>query len=99
MCRAEVAVRDFFDVDHLVVAGTIDPGDRALIALIDRKVRVPGTGPIDLGPDRMKALRAQVEGRLRPVLRPQEFEAFNLQRAIDIVANVAGEVAKPAPIA
>lgn len=94
MCRAEVAIRDFFDVDHLVTAGAVDPSDPGLLDLIVRKVRVPGTGAIDLGPGRIRSLRGQVEGRLRPVLRPQEFEAFNLQRAFDTVTIVASEVAK-----
>jgi predicted nucleotidyltransferase component of viral defense system len=97
MCRAEIAIRDFFDVDHLVITGSLDPGDPELLALIARKVQVPGTGSIDVGLERIDALRAQVEGRLRPVLRPQEFEAFNLQRAVDTVATVAGKVAKLAP--
>jgi predicted nucleotidyltransferase component of viral defense system len=92
MCRAEVAIRDFFDVDHLVTTATIDPGDEELQGLIARKIDVPGTGPIDLGPNRIAALRSQVEGRLRPVLRPQEFEAFNLERAIETVAGVAARV-------
>jgi hypothetical protein len=87
-----VAIRDFFDVDHLVTTATIDPGDEELQGLIARKIDVPGTGPIDLGPNRIAALRSQVEGRLRPVLRPQEFEAFNLERAIETVAGVAARV-------
>lgn len=99
MCREEVAIRDFFDVDHLVTVGAVDPTDPGLLDLIVHKVQIPGTGAIDLGPERIRSLRGQVDGRLRPVLRPQEFEAFNLQRAVDTVAAVASEVAKPATTA
>lgn len=96
MCRTEVAIRDFFDVDHLVTTTSLDPNDAELLALITRKVEMPGTNPIDLRQERVNALRGQVEGRLRPVLRSEEFEAFNLERAVDIVATVAREVANRA---
>jgi hypothetical protein len=38
--------------------------------------------PINLSPARLESLRRQVEARLRPALRPADFEGFDLERAV-----------------
>jgi hypothetical protein len=50
---------------------------------------VPGNYPVDVSPQRLKALRQQLEIQLRPVLREKDFFEFDLERAIQIVTGTA----------
>lgn len=92
LCRREVAIRDFFDVDYAVRNTELNTRDPALLDLLRRKLEVPGTGPVDVSPDRMGQLQRQLEAQLRPVLREREFDQFDLERAIGTVSEVAREV-------
>jgi len=94
LCRREVAIRDFFDVDHAVRGGAFDPLEPEFLNLLRRKLEIPRTGPVDTSPGRMEQLRRQVDAQLRPVLREQEFAQFDLQRATETVRRVAQEVAR-----
>ena len=93
LSRREVAIRDFFDIDYAVRKLELAPGDRDLLELIRRKLQIPGNDPIDLGPERLIELRAQLETRLKPVLRPDDFGAFDLDRAFALVRQVAQALA------
>ena len=89
LTRRDVAIRDFFDVDHAVRNGVLDTRDPALLRLLRRKLQVPGTSPVDVSPDRVGQLRRQLEADLRPVLREQDFAQFDLERALGIVHALA----------
>jgi predicted nucleotidyltransferase component of viral defense system len=89
LCRREVAIRDFFDIDHAVRNAGWNPLDWELVDLLRRKLAVAGTGPVDVSRARLEQLRAQVQAQLRPVLRTQEFDSFDLNRAFQIVSQVA----------
>jgi predicted nucleotidyltransferase component of viral defense system len=93
LCRREVAIRDFFDVDHAVRNSGLNTVAPDFIDLLDRKIAVPGTGPIDVSPARMEQLQRQLEAQLRPVLREQEFAQFDLARAIDTIRAAERELA------
>jgi predicted nucleotidyltransferase component of viral defense system len=90
LSRTEAAIRDFYDVDHAARAGRLDPDDPAFLALVHRKLRVPRTGAMDVSAARLAALRGQLESDLRPVLRPADFAAFDLDRAFAAISRVAG---------
>ncbi len=92
LCWREVAIRDFFDVDYAVRNTGFDTSDSELMGLLQRKLTVPGTGPVDVSPDRLAQLRRQLDAQLRPVLRAKEFGQFDLDRAIEIVREVARAV-------
>ena len=51
---------------------------------------VTGNDPIDVSPDRLRALRLQLDSRLKAVLRARDFAEFDLDRAFATVAEVAG---------
>lgn len=89
LCRREVAIRDFFDIDHAVRNAGLNLQDAALLGLLRNKLAIDGTEPVDVSPRRLDHLRLQVDAQLRPVLRPREFEQFDLDRAFSIVAAVA----------
>jgi hypothetical protein len=89
LCRREVAIRDFFDIDYAVRKAGLNPQDAALLDLLRRKLAVEGTGPVNVSQQRWEQLAAQLHAQLRPVLRSRDFEEFDLDRAIDTVATVA----------
>lgn len=92
LCRREVAIRDFFDIDYAVRNARLDTRAPGLLDLVRRKVEIPGTGPVNTSPDRMAQLRGQMETKLQPVLREQEYTEFELERAINTVLEVAHKV-------
>ena len=92
MCRRDVAIRDFFDVDHAIRHSNLNIVDGTLLRVLRRKISVPGTSPVDMSPPRMRQLERQLEARLRPVLGGRDFEEFDLERAVETVAQIAKEI-------
>jgi len=93
LTRLEPAIRDFFDIDYLASQHQLDLADRHLIALLTEKLKVPGNAPIDLSPARKEKLKIQVNTELKPVLRPEDFESFDLDRAFNMVAKMSNLLA------
>jgi predicted nucleotidyltransferase component of viral defense system len=89
LSRREAAVRDFYDIDHAARRLGLRLKDPDLLALVRRKLAVPGNDPVDVSPARIASLRPQVEAQLKPILRDRDFAAFDLDRAFRTVAGVA----------
>ncbi|TAH38049.1 MAG: nucleotidyl transferase AbiEii/AbiGii toxin family protein [Planctomycetota bacterium] len=89
LTRRVVAIRDFNDVDHAVRHAGLQVLEPELLALVRRKLAVPGNEPADVSPARLAALKPQLEAQLRPVLRDRDFAAFDLKRAFQTVTAVA----------
>jgi len=88
LCRSEVAIRDFFDVDHAVRNAGFDPAQAGFADLVGRKLAIPRTPAPDLSDERIGQLERQVEAQLRPVLREKEFRQFDLVRAVETVRQI-----------
>jgi predicted nucleotidyltransferase component of viral defense system len=89
LSRREVAIRDFYDVDHAVRRlgfTVLEPG---FVAMVREKLRMPGNSPVDVSAARLAALRPQLEAQLKPVLRAVDFAEFDLDRAFKSVVEVA----------
>jgi hypothetical protein len=89
LSRRDVAVRDFYDIDHAVHRlgfPVLGPG---FVELVRTKLAIPGNESIDVSVGRLNNLRLQVDAELRPVLRAQDFAEFNLERAFAEVVEVA----------
>lgn len=97
LSRRDAEIRDFFDIDHAVRKLGMNLEDGALIALVREKLSVPGNGAVDVSDTRFALLRRQLETRLKPVLRPADFDGFNLENALATVARVAVVVAEWQP--
>ncbi len=80
LCRQEPAIRDFFDLDFASRTKRLDATAPDLIALVKRKLAVPGNGPLRLTDERRAELERQKETELKPVLRARDFERFDLDR-------------------
>ena len=90
LTRLEPAIRDFSDIDFLVSQQRIDITDPRLLNLVAEKLKVPENPPVNLSPSRKEKLAAQINVELKPVLRPSDFESFDLDRAFGLVARIAG---------
>jgi len=89
LSRRDVAIRDFYDIDHAVHrlgSHVLRPG---FVELVRKKLAVPGNESIDVSVGRLNNLRLQVDPELRPVLRARDFAEFNLERAFAEVVEVA----------
>lgn len=89
MTRRDAAIRDYFDIDYGIRKLGINPSEESLQQMIKKKIQVPGNEEIDISEERMITLRAQIETRLKPVLRDQDFAEFDLPRSFEIVKSMA----------
>jgi len=60
--------------------------------MVRAKLAVLGNEQIDVTEFPMGALRNQLDAQLKPVLRDTDFAAFDLNRAIDAVAEMARRI-------
>ncbi len=94
LTRREVAIRDFYDIDYAVRNLGLDVEASSFKELVKAKLAVPGNDPVKLDPGRFEELRSQMDGRLKPVLRPDDYQVFDLDRAIRHVDAIAGDLRK-----
>ena len=89
MTRKDPAIRDFFDLFHAVHEIGLDSQDPAFLSMVSAKLKVPGNAPIDVSAERKLELDRQLEGQLKPVLRPADFARFNFDEAFELVCSMA----------
>jgi predicted nucleotidyltransferase component of viral defense system len=92
LSRRDVAIRDFYDIDHAVRKDGLNLKDARLIKQVGQKLAVRGNDRVDVSENRLLTLRNQVDSQLRAVLREQDFVEFELDRAFKIVAEMAKAV-------
>lgn len=89
LSRREVAIRDFYDIDYVVRHLNFQTNTPEFIELVRQKLSVPGNNSVQITPDRLTELHQQLITRLKPVLRDQDFTDFALDRAFQIVQQIA----------
>lgn len=92
LSRREVAIRDFFDIDHAAGNLGLQTDDGTFVELVRAKLAIPGNEPVDVSDGRLADLRRQLDPQLKPVLREQDFRAFDLERAIQTVVEMAQRI-------
>ncbi len=92
MTRKEPAIRDFFDLFHAVHTKGIDLFAEDFLDMVTAKLEVRGNGPVDLSSKRKYELDLQLEGQLKPVLRPRDYAQFDLDKAFELVCKVAAKL-------
>jgi predicted nucleotidyltransferase component of viral defense system len=95
--RREPAIRDFFDLDFAVRELGLALEDDTFVDLVAAKLAVPGNEAVDVSAERHAQLAHQVEARLKPVLRHEDFERFDLERSFDAVARLAERLTRRSP--
>lgn len=88
----EPAIRDFYDINYAVARLDLDLKDPYLIELVIKKLKVPDNDPIDISHSRKAELQTQLDTRLKPVLRQQDFEKFALDRVFELVAEMGSRI-------
>jgi len=89
MTRKEPAIRDFFDLYYAIRKRRLDSHDPDFLNMVKAKLEVPGNAPVDCSAERKVELDRQLEGQLRPVLRPADFDGFELDEAFELVRSMA----------
>jgi len=92
LTRRVPAIRDFYDLDHALRGGRLQPADPALLGMLRSKLAMPGNAAVDVSTERLAALRRQVEAELRPVLREPDFSVFDLDRAFELLQGIAASI-------
>ena len=88
LTRKEPAIRDLYDLFHAVRKIGLDLDDPDFLIMVKKKLDVPGNTPIDISLEYKQELDRQLEGQLRPVLRPGDFDGFNMDEAFELIARV-----------
>ena len=87
--RKEPAIRDFFDVVYAVRKRGLNTQDPEFLSMVKAKIDVPGNQSMKLSEERKQELNRQLEGQQKPVLRPSDFDGFDLNEAFELVHNIA----------
>jgi predicted nucleotidyltransferase component of viral defense system len=98
LTRREVAVRDFYDLHHVVKNLAFNYQEKSFLELVRQKLDVPESDPVNLTGQKLAELRRQVETRLKPVLRPVDIESFDLDEAYALTMEIAEKLGRiPTP--
>jgi predicted nucleotidyltransferase component of viral defense system len=89
LSRKKPAIRDFFDLYYAVRQMGLDVHNPDFLRIVKAKFEVPGNPPVEVSADRKRELNRQLEGQLKPVLRPPNFASFNLDEAFELVCGIA----------
>lgn len=81
LTRTKPAIRDIFDLDYALRNQVIDLGDKQLLDLAKIKLNKPEVLEIDLSESKKQILESQLEAQLRPVLREEDYQQFNFEKA------------------
>jgi predicted nucleotidyltransferase component of viral defense system len=88
LTRREPAIRDYFDIDYAITQLNLNADEENMISLVRKKLAVPGNDLQELNEDWLKALKLQTEAQLKPVLRNDDYERFDLTRAVGFVVEM-----------
>jgi len=92
LTRKEPAIRDLFDLHYAVRIMRLDIFDHDFLAMVKQKLDIPGNIPVSISLDYRRELERQVQGQLRPVLRPADFDSFDMDEAFKLIASIARTV-------
>jgi len=93
LTRKEPAIRDLFDLFHAARKMKLNLEDHDFLMMVRRKINVPGNTPVDVSLEYRRELIRQLEGELKPVLRSADFDHFNMDETLDLIARVANMLA------
>ncbi len=98
LTRRNVAIRDFYDIAYALEKLDLQPANATFVDLVRQKLAVSGNPPVDVGIQRWRNLRAQMESQLKPVLRDSDFQHFDLKQAFEAVSEMATRLSTRIPI-
>jgi len=88
LTRREPAPRDLYDLHHAVTSGVLVWQDKEFLKLA--ALKMADEPPTDwLASSRIEAFRRSMDPELRPVLRPDAYDAFDFETALASMVSVA----------
>lgn len=87
-CRREPAIRDLFDIKHMVAGAILKADDKELLSLARQKIAVPGNDFFGMTPERVALLKEQVDNELKPVLQEKTHREFNFDESLQQAKNI-----------
>lgn len=88
LTRSELAVRDIYDIYYAIENRLIDFQDDSLISLAVKKILVQGIEIVDLPEERKKETIKYLDLQLKPVLRYNDYEKFDFNKAWDLLIRL-----------
>ena len=88
-----------FGLFHGVRKANLDLYDHDFLIMMKKKLEVRGNIPVTISKEYKRELTRQLEGQLRPVLRPGDFHSFNLDEAFELIGRVDRVISGGAKIA
>ncbi len=92
LTRTKPAIRDLFDLFYAVHKMRMDIDAPDFLTMVKKKLDVPGNTPVHISSEYMRELNRQLEGQLRPVLRPTDFDRFKMNEAFELILSIAEAV-------
>ena len=89
LTRKEPVIRDLFDLFYAVHIMKLDLHAPDFLIMVKKKLDVPGNTTVDISLEYKRELDRQMEGQLRPVLRPADFDSFNMDEAFELIGKIA----------
>ncbi|MCP4666966.1 MAG: nucleotidyl transferase AbiEii/AbiGii toxin family protein [Deltaproteobacteria bacterium] len=92
LTRTEPAIRDLFDLFYAVYKMNMDLDASDFLIMVKKKLDVPGNTLLDISLEYKREIDRQMEGQLRPVLRPADFDSFNMDEAFALIGRISDAV-------
>jgi predicted nucleotidyltransferase component of viral defense system len=92
LTRKEPAIRDLFDLYYVLREMKLDIDDQDFLNMVKQKLKVPGNLPVGLDCEYRRKVDRQLKSQLRSVLRPVDFDNFNLDEALELIHKIANAV-------
>jgi predicted nucleotidyltransferase component of viral defense system len=88
-----VAIRDHYDLDYAVQSGSLDLHREDFVELLRQKLALSGELFAEAMAADLPELRRQIDAELRPVLRPEDFDRFDAERAFQMLGKLRSRLA------
>ncbi len=92
LCRRELAIRDYYDLDYASVNNLIDFENDAFLSLVKKKVQHETNFHDFNDPVAIGYLQSKITGELEPTLKKDGIEDFNLDRILARLALLSNDV-------
>ena len=94
LTRRKPAIRDLFDLFYAGRKMGLDLDALDFLTIVKKKLSVPGNTLVHISSEYKLEIKRQLEGQLRPVLRPADYDSFNMDEAIELIVLIAEAVSE-----
>jgi len=95
LCRRELAIRDYYDLDYATMKGIIDFENEAFLSLVKKKVQHEVCFHNFKEPAVIRYLQAKIKSELEPTLKQHGIADFNLDRILAQLTVLSKIVVSP----